>query len=99
MNSLTYQIEEDQLDVSAKVLRALTHPLRMRILEYIDQHEMVNVNSIYSALQLEQSVTSQHLKILRSAKLVETERRGKFIHYRLRYGKLCTTIQAVKEFM
>lgn len=91
-------IKEDELEISAEVLRALTHPLRMRILEFIDRNEMINVNRIYSALQLEQSITSQHLRILRQAGLVETERRGKYIHYRLRYGKLSTTIRAVKEF-
>lgn len=91
-------IQEENLEISAEVLRALTHPLRMQILEYIDRNEMINVNRIYSALQLEQSITSQHLRILRQAGLVETERRGKFIHYRLRYGKLSSTIQAIKNF-
>ncbi len=91
-------IQEENLEISAEVLRALTHPLRMQILEFIDRNEMINVNRIYSALQLEQSITSQHLRILRQAGLVETERRGKFIHYRLRYGKLSSTIQAIKNF-
>jgi ArsR family transcriptional regulator len=91
-------IKEDKLEVSSEVLRALTHPLRMQILEFIDRNEMINVNRIYSSLQLEQSITSQHLRILRQAGLVETERRGKFIHYRLRYGKLSSTITAIKNF-
>lgn len=98
MEPSTNIIQEEKLEISAEVLRALTHPLRMRILEYIDRNEMINVNRIYSALQLEQSITSQHLRILRQAGLVETERRGKFIHYRLRYGKLSSSIMAVKNF-
>lgn len=98
MDSSTNHIQEEKLEVSAEVLRALTHPLRMQILEFIDRNEMINVNRIYSSLQLEQSITSQHLRILRQAGLVETERRGKFIHYRLRYGKLSSTIQAIKNF-
>lgn len=91
-------IQEEKLETSSEVLRALTHPLRMQILEFIDSNDMINVNRIYSALQLEQSITSQHLRILRQAGLVETERRGKFIHYRLRYRKLGSTIAAIKNF-
>lgn len=98
MEPSTNIIKEDKLEVSSEVLRALTHPLRMQILEFIDRNEMINVNRIYSSLQLEQSITSQHLRILRQAGLVETERRGKFIHYRLRYGKLSSTITAIKNF-
>ena len=53
----------------------------MRILDYIEQHEAVHVNHIYSNLQLEQSITSQHLRILRQAGLVITQREGKYILY------------------
>jgi ArsR family transcriptional regulator len=91
-------INEAELDNSSEVLRAIAHPLRMRILEFIDQNDMINVNQIYSSLQLEQSITSQHLRILRQAGLVATERRGKFIHYRLNYDKLTNTIQAIRQF-
>lgn len=91
-------IQEQKLEVSTEVLRALAHPLRMRILEFIDNNDMINVNRIYSSLELEQSITSQHLRILRQAGLVETERRGKFIHYRLRYGKLSSAIRAIGDF-
>lgn len=91
-------ISDAELETSTEVLRALAHPLRMKILEFIDRNEMINVNRIYSSLHLEQSITSQHLRILRHAGLVETERRGKFIHYRLRYKKLKNTIGAIRDF-
>lgn len=91
-------VKDHDLNVSAEVLRALAHPLRMRILEFIDQNDMINVNRIYSSLQLEQSITSQHLRILRQAGLVATERRGKFIHYTLCYGRLENTIRAIRDF-
>ena len=91
-------IQDRDLEVSAEILRALAHPLRMTILEFIDRNDMINVNRIYSSLNLEQSITSQHLRILRQAGLVETERRGKFIHYRLSYDKLSSTIDAIRKF-
>lgn len=96
--STTPPFKEKDLTRSSELLRALAHPLRMKILEFIDQNEMINVNKIYSSLNLEQSITSQHLRILRSVGLVETERRGKFIHYRVKYSKLQQTIAAIQEY-
>jgi len=74
-------IHQDKLDYSSEILRALAHPLRLKILQFIDQNDTINVNKIYNTLKLEQSITSQHLRILRSAGLVDTEKEGKFRHY------------------
>lgn len=73
---------------SATLMRAITHPLRMKLVEFIDAHPDVNVNVIYNTLKLEQSITSQHLRILREADLVQTTREGKYIRYRVNYAKM-----------
>lgn len=99
MRKAKVSINDDKLQVSSDILRALAHPLRLKILEFIDQNETINVNKIYNTLKLEQSITSQHLRILRSAGLVETEREGKFIHYRVDYDKLANAVKAVGVFL
>ena len=88
----------EQIEAGADVLRALAHPLRMRILKFIDESGQINVNRIYSSLQLEQSITSQHLRILRAANLVDTQRDGKYINYSINYNKVGRAIRAVREF-
>jgi ArsR family transcriptional regulator len=93
------EIDNDQLQVSTDILRALAHPLRMKILEFIDKNKTINVNKIYNTLKLEQSITSQHLKILRASGLVHTHREGKFVHYTIDYPKLVVAIKAVDIFM
>lgn len=92
-------IDDDKLEMSSKILRALAHPLRMRILAFIDKHGSINVNKIYNTLQLEQSITSQHLRILRSAGLVITERDGKYIMYAIVYEKLGESIKSIRRFV
>jgi len=62
--------DNDKLHYSSELMRALAHPLRLKILEFIDEHKTINVNKIYSSLDLEQSITSQHLKILRMSGVV-----------------------------
>lgn len=79
---------DEHLRVAAGIMRALAHPLRMRILGVIDGKENACVTDIYEELQIEQSVASQHLRILRQSGLVQTQRAGKFIFYSLNYDRL-----------
>ncbi|MEZ4985207.1 MAG: metalloregulator ArsR/SmtB family transcription factor [Saprospiraceae bacterium] len=92
-------IDDEKLETSTEILRALAHPLRMRLLAFIDKHSTVNVNKIYNTLQLEQSITSQHLKILRETELVLPTRDGKYIVYQVNYDKLGAAIIAVRRFV
>ncbi len=99
MKKTNVSVNDERLQVSSEVLRAIAHPLRMQILEFIDRNSEINVNKIYGTLGLEQSITSQHLRILRTAGLVDTERDGKYIHYSLNYDKIGGTIEAIKRFL
>lgn len=98
MSKAKVVVNNDKLQYSLELLRALAHPLRLQILKFIDEHESINVNKIYSTLNLEQSITSQHLKILRSVGLVITEREGKFIHYRIDYPKVQRAAENIHLF-
>lgn len=99
MRKAKVYINNDNLNVSLEVLRAIAHPLRMKILEFIDNNANINVNKIYNTLKLEQSITSQHLRILRDAELVNAYRDGKYIHYTVNYDKLAHVIASVDEFL
>ena len=99
MRKAKVTISHDKLQVSSEILRALAHPLRMRILEFIDQNDEINVNKIYNTLNLEQSITSQHLRILRLAGLVNTTREGKFIHYSIDYDRITNAVGSINSFL
>ena len=99
MRKTKVSINNERLQASAEVLRAVAHPLRMKILEFIDKNDEINVNKIYNTLNLEQSITSQHLRILRLAGLVITQRDGKYIHYSIDYDKLSDVVDSVDHFL
>lgn len=99
MRKAKVNINHEKLEASSEILRAISHPLRLQILEFIDQNDLINVNKIYNTLKLEQSITSQHLRILRTAGLVQTERDGKFIHYSIDYEKVKHAVAAVNAFL
>ncbi len=89
----------EKLEYSVELARALAHPLRMKILQFIDQKGEINVNKIYNALKLEQSITSQHLSILRSADVVRASREGKLVVYTVNYPIVERAINAVNHFL
>src|SRR5438309_1034484 len=76
------------LKKGALIFRAINHKLRQKMLQFIHQNGRITVTQIYKKLRLEQSVTSQHLAILRKANFVITERDGRFIYYTVNYQYL-----------
>ena len=70
-----------KFNLAKLAIRALANSLRIKILQIIVDKKEVNVNVIYGLLEIEQSITSQHLKVLRDANLVSTRRDGKMIYY------------------
>jgi len=80
-------------------MRALAHPLRIKILEFIDKNGTINVNKIYNTLKIEQSITSQHLKILKLAGVVNVEKDGKYMRYNLNYNIIERSVNAVNNFL
>lgn len=82
------KIDYLQVKKVALVLRAINHELRYKILKLIDENKGIYVTQIYKKLKIEQSVTSQHLAILRRAGIVKTTRDGKTIYYTPNYARI-----------
>ena len=81
------------------ILRALNHKLRQQIVKLLDERRKMTVTEIYIELRLEQSVTSQHLAILRRAGLVNATREGKFIYYSINYKRVKEVNDFVEKFV
>lgn len=88
-------ISQEKLRASSIIFRALAHPLRIRIISVIGSKDTVCVNEIFETLGIVQSVASQHLRILRQASLVTTQRRGKLIYYAIDQDKMLTVRRAL----
>jgi DNA-binding transcriptional ArsR family regulator len=67
----------------ADQLKALSEPIRLRIVDVLRHGEMT-VGDIAEFLETELVTVSHHLKILKQADLVEVTREGRFMVYRLR---------------
>lgn len=64
------------------IFRALSNPLRVAIVRELAQGDRA-VHELVDALEVAQPRISEHLAILRAARLVEGERHGRSVSYRL----------------
>lgn len=76
--------ERDAADL-ARVFKALGDPVRLRLLSMIASRAggEVCVCDLTPEFDLSQPTISHHLKLLREAGLIESERRGTWVYYRL----------------
>ena len=80
---MSEQLPDEVMKKAVKGISYIAHPLRLRILEFIDVNGASSVSAITKAVGEEQVIVSQSLKKLRDANLVKTERRGLFIYYNI----------------
>lgn len=69
----------------AQVFKALGDPVRLRLVSLVGAHQggEVCVCDLTTAFDLSQPTISHHLKVLREAGILTSERRGTWVYYRL----------------
>ncbi|MFD3995101.1 ArsR/SmtB family transcription factor [Streptomyces sp. NPDC058548] len=86
----------------AKTFKALSDPVRLRLLSLIASHEggEACVCDLTGPFDVSQPTISHHLKVLREAGLVDSERRGTWVYYRVlpaALARLSSLLQAPAE--
>jgi DNA-binding transcriptional ArsR family regulator len=74
-----------------RVFEALASSVRRQILAYL-AHAELSAGDIASRFTMSKPSISQHLSVLEAAGLVESERRGQFVFYRLVRENLANTL-------
>jgi len=76
------EIERDEAQRMAAVAKALGDPIRMQLVDVLRRHAgQVCVCELVPLFDLSQPTISHHLKVLREAGLVGSERRGLWAYY------------------
>jgi len=78
-------LDQDDANQLAKALKTIADPARLRLLSLIQAQPTGEacVCHLTEPLGLSQPTVSHHLKVLRTAGLVERERRGSWAYYRV----------------
>ena len=87
----------EQLESAANMLKAIAHPMRIAILNYLDDGKKLTVTEIHELLQIEQSTTSHHLGILKDKGVLSSKRDGKNTYYFLRHDNLSNIVDCISQ--
>ena len=75
-------VEREQAARMAEVAKALGDPIRLQLVDVLRKHAgKVCVCELIPLFDISQSTVSHHLKILRQAGIVDSERRGLWAYY------------------
>ena len=85
----------EQLERAASMLKAIAHPMRIAILNQLENGKRLTVTEIHETLGIEQSTASHHLGILRDKDVLLAKREGKNTFYSVKYERLNTLIDCI----
>lgn len=95
---LAPRLSDDEAQTHAALFKALADPARLQILDILSQHAgqvcvcdfegLVGLPDPETGQRPKQPTISHHLKVLRDAGLVDSEKRGLWVYYFLRPERL-----------
>lgn len=81
MGASKSELFSEQQNLIADITRALSHPARVTILQYLSEHQASACGDIVDEIGLAQPTVSRHLKELRSIDLITGKAKGTSILY------------------
>jgi ArsR family transcriptional regulator len=88
--------KREQIEMAARALKAISHPLRLKILCVVGGRE-VCVQDIVEAVGTSQSNISQHLAILRDKSVLQTRKDANRVYYRVADQRTLQLIVLMRE--
>lgn len=87
---------EDHIEQASRALKAMAHPLRLKILCVLGDRE-ASVQEIVECVGTSQSNISQHLAILREKGVLRTRKEANRVFYRVGDERILTLIGMMRE--
>ncbi len=91
-------MEELAYKIKADFLKALAHPLRLQIIEFLKNGEQ-NVGTIVKKIGIPQSSLSRHLLELREAGILKSRQQGTVIYYGIEDKGILEVLRPIAELL
>ena len=75
-------MQNEQIEVMAKILKSMSHPIRLKILCLLQDKEL-SVGEIREQVQTTNANVSQHLNILRGQGIIDYRKDANFIYNKI----------------
>ena len=92
--------EQPLYEIKANLFKALAHPARIRVLEILAANgRPTSVGEILSDSEIEPTLLSQHLAVLKRHYVVRNQRVGKAVYYELAHPKIAELLVIARIFL
>ena len=91
------KFEKKKCQEEAEVFKALGHPTRLWIVKQLADGQEHCVCEFVDAIGVQFATISQHLTILRQAGIVESDKRGQSVFYRLRCPCILDVVTCIQN--
>ena len=89
--------EKAKYEARAKIMKALAHPARLMIVDELNKHGERCVCDLTELVGTDMSTVSRHLSQLREAGIIEDDKRGQMVFYRLRVKCLTSLFTCIES--
>ena len=86
-------------EARAKIVKAMAHPARLFIVDELSKNGERCVCELTEMVGTDMSTVSRHLTVLKSAGLVDDEKRGQMVFYRLRVKCVLNFFDCIESVM
>lgn len=89
-------MEDAQIDAMSKLLKSMSHPIRLKILCLLRNEEM-SVGNIREEVKTTNANVSQHLNILRSQGIIDYRKDANFIYNRIHDPRIIELMEKMQK--
>lgn len=89
-------MEDQQIDAMSKLLKSMSHPIRLKILCLLQNGEL-SVGEIREQVKTTNANVSQHLNILRSQNIIDYRKDANFIYNKITDKRILELIKKMRD--
>lgn len=90
-------IDAEKIEKIAQILKIISHPVRLFILEMLEDNEKMCVSDIIERTNTEQSTLSHHLLKMKQNGILDSERSGKQIFYFIKFKDITNIFDCMEN--
>ena len=89
-------MENEQIEAMSKLLKSMSHPIRLKILCLLQDKEM-SVGDLREEVKTTNANVSQHLNILRSQGIIDYRKDANFIYNRIHDPRIVEMMETMQN--
>lgn len=100
IESISYPVRD--LDAAkmarlADILKVISHPVRLRIIEFLEGREPICVGDLRDHLNIEQTLLSHHIIKMKDKGILKSYRDGRNIYYSLSFTQITKIFDCMEQ--